>query len=204
MQEKGSITTHKIEDLVKSAPTDRVAIVDLIQAMEGAGFGLTLMIFSFGIIIPLPPPFPSMIAIPLAIFSFQMMIGLPAPKLPKMFAKMTVKRSILGALVRKSSPYIGKVEKILRPRLIFMTSMIAERIVGGLIFMFSVFVLAPLPLSNFIPGLGVLITSFGMIGRDGLVMILGILVGFLGMAIAVLTVFFGLEALNYIKTLFFS
>lgn len=191
--------THQIEDLVKAAPTDRIAIADLMGAMEGAGFGLTLMIFSFGIIIPLPPPFPSIIAVPLAIFSYQMMVGLKAPRLPKRFAKMEVKRSVLVSLVRRSSPYISKVERVLRPRLIFMMSLGMERFLGGCSFVFAVFVLIPLPLSNFIPGLGILIMSFGLTSRDGLVVILGVLVGFLGMVISVAAVFVGLEVLGYLR-----
>lgn len=203
MTQKRLISTHKIEDLVKKTPTDKVPVADIVNAMEGAGFGLTLMIFSFAILIPLPPPLPSIVAIPLAIFSFQMMLGLPSPRLPKSFAKMQIKRSILATLVRKASPYIGKVERILRPRLIFMTTIFAERIIGALAFVFSVFVLIPIPFSNFIPGLGVLIMSFGLTSRDGLVIILGILVGFIGMAVSIAAVFIGIEVLHYIKNMIF-
>ncbi len=197
------IATHKIEDLVKTSPSDHVAIFDLVRAMEGAGFGLTLMIFSFGILIPLPPPFPSLIAVPLVIFSFQMMIGLKAPKLPNFIGKRKIKRSILITLVRKSAPYIGKVERILRPRLIFMTTILAERFLGLFTLAFSSFVLIPVPFSNLIPGLGILIISFGLIGRDGLVIILGIVIGFIGMAIFLITLIFGLEVFNYIFKILF-
>lgn len=197
------IATHKIEKLVTNTPSDRVRIADLINAMEGAGFGLTLMVFALGILVPLPPPFPSFVAIPLLIFSFQMMIGLKSPRLPKKLAKMTVKRSVLATLVRKSSPYIGKVEKILRPRLIFMILPVVERFVGAMALIFAGFVLIPLPLSNFIPGFGVLMIAFGLLGRDGLMIILGILVGFLGVGISLTAMFVGLEALGYLKDLLF-
>ena len=35
-----------------------------------------------------------------------------------------------------------------------------------------------MPLSNFIPGLGVLVIAFGLLGKDGLVTIIGIFIGF--------------------------
>ncbi len=203
MEPKRVIATHKIENLVNTNLNDRITVADLITAMEGAGFGLTLMIFAFGIIIPLPPPFPSIIAIPLIIFSFQMMIGLPAPKLPQRFAKVAIKRSVLATLVRKSSPYIGKIEAILRPRLLFMSSPVAERIVGAWSLLFAVFIVIPVPLSNFIPGLGILIISFGLVGRDGLAMICGIIVGCIGIAVSITAVFIGVEVLNYLKNLLF-
>lgn len=195
MDQHKIITTQVIEDVVNSSSSDRIPFQDLVHAMDSVGFGLVMMIFAFGIIIPTPPPFPSIISIPLVVFSMQMMIGYQAPKLPKKFAKLTVKRSVLAMLVKKSSPYIRKVERILQPRLLFMTSNIADRIVGFFVLLFSSFVLLPMPLSNFIPGLGVLIISFGLLGKDGLVIILGIFVGLAGIAISLAAILLGVEVI---------
>ena len=203
MKPKRIISTHKIENLVNTGQNDRVPITDLIAAMEDAGFGLALMIFSLGIIIPLPPPFPSVIAIPLVIFSWQMANGFKAPKLPKKFAKLTLKRSVLATLVQKSAPYIAKVEAILRPRLIFMTSPRVERALGWLILIFSSFIVLPIPLSNFIPGLGILIISFGLLGKDGLAIIFGIIIGLIGIVISILAIILGVEFFNYLKNILF-
>ncbi len=96
-------------------------------------------------------------------------------------------------LVNKSSPYIRKVERILRPRLLFMTSPFADRIVGFFVLLFSSFVLLPIPLSNFIPGLGVLVISFGLLGKDGLVILLGIFIGISGIAISLAALILGAE-----------
>ncbi len=201
---KELITTQVLEDVVNKSSADRVLIKDLVDAMESVGFGLALMIFAFGLIIPLPPPFPSIISIPLVLFSAQMMAGYSSPKLPKRFSDLSVKRSVLAMLIKKSSPYIRRVEKILRPRLSFMFYDSVERVTGFFIFLFSTFVLLPIPLSNFIPGLGVLIVSFGLLGKDGLVTILGILVGISGIAISLTALFLGVEAIYYLKDLFFS
>jgi hypothetical protein len=203
MEKKRIIATHKIEDFVEASKKDRVKISDLIDSMEGSGFGLTMMIFSFGLIIPLPPPVPSLISIPLLIFAFQMMVGYNAPKLPRSLSNITIKRSILATLVRKSFPYIAKIEKILRPRLLFMMGIVAERVLGALIFIFAGFVMIPVPFSNFIPGLAILIISFGLLGRDGVVIIIGVLVGFIGVLISVLVLLMGLEVFSVIKEWFF-
>ena len=204
MDQHKVIATQVIEDVVNNSSSDRVPIRDLIAAMDSVGFGLAIMIFAFGIIIPLPPPFPSIISIPLVIFSLQMVMGYSAPKLPKRFAKLSVKRSVLAMLVQKSSPYIRKVERILRPRLLFMTSALAERVIGLFILIFATFILFPMPLSNFIPGLGILIISFGLLGRDGVVVIFGIMVGVTGLAISISAVLLGMEAFHFIKDFFIS
>ncbi len=196
------ITTQIIEDVVNSSSSDRLPIRDLIDAMDSVGFGLAIMIFSFGIIIPLPPPFPSIIALPLVVFASQMVLGYSSPKLPKRFSDLSVKRSVLAMLVQKSSPYIRKVERILRPRLSFMTHAFAERIVGFFILIFALFIVLPMPLSNFIPGLGILIISFGLLGKDGLVIIFGIVIGSCGVLISSAAVLLGVEVLHRVKDFF--
>ncbi len=193
------ITTQVLEDVVKNSSADRISINDIVDAMEGVGFGLTMMIFAFGVIIPMPPPIPGIISIPLVIFSLQMMAGYTSPKLPKRFSKISIKRKLLATLVQKSAPYIRIVERVLRQRLIFMTTMKAERVIGFFTFLFSGFVLLPMPLSNFLPGLGVLIISFGLLGKDGLLVLLGIIVGLVGMMVSLLVVFLGFEFLYYLK-----
>ena len=203
MDQQKIITTQVIEDVVSKASSDRIPIRDLMEAMESVGFGLAMMIFAFAVIIPLPPPVPGIISIPLVVFSLQMIAGYPSPKLPKKFSDMTIKRSILATLVQKSSPYIRKVERFLRPRLMFMTLPIAERIVGLFTLIFSLFILLPLPLSNFIPGVGILVISFGLLGKDGLVIIYGIIIGLIGLGISITAVLIGVEAIHYIKNFFF-
>jgi hypothetical protein len=204
MTQNKIITTQAIEDVVNKSSSDRIPVRDLVDAMQAIGFGLAMMIFAFGIIIPLPPPFPSIIAMPLIIFSLQMIAGYTAPKLPKRFEKITVKRSVVAMLVQKSAPYICKVENILRPRLGFVTTPRAERVIGVFALIFSSFIVLPMPLSNFIPGLGILIISFGLLGKDGLVVICGIIVGLMGIAISTTSILLGVEALYYIKNFFLN
>ena len=199
---KTSIATKAIEDVVKSSSSDRVAINDVINAMDGVGFGLVMMIFAFGIIIPTPPPFPSIISVPLVVFSFQMFTGYSSPRLPKKFINLSVKRSVLAMLVQKSSSLIRKIERFLKPRYTFMTTPLAERITGFFILLFSSFIVLPMPLSNYIPGLGILIASFGMLSKDGLVVILGIIVGCLGIVISIVAIFLGIEFITNIKNFF--
>jgi hypothetical protein len=197
------ITTQVIEDVVKNSSSDRIPIHDIVEAMEAVGFGLAMMIFAFGVIIPMPPPIPGIISIPLIIFSLQMIAGYTSPKLPKRFSNISIKRTVLARLVQKSSPYIRMIEKFLRPRLTFMTTPVAERLVGVFTLVFSLFVLLPMPLSNFVPGLGVLVISFGLLGKDGLVVILGIIIGLIGVLISLAVILLGFEVLNYLKDFFF-
>ena len=196
---KKIVTTEILEDVIRKTSADKISINDLISAMNVGGFGLVMMIFALPIIIPLPPPLPSIMSVPVVVFSFQMMVGFSSPKLPKRLSNIAIKRSILAMLVEKSAPYLSKAEKLLKPRLSFFSSSWFEKIIGFFTFIFSLLVLLPIPFSNFLPGLGVLVTSFGLIGRDGLVIITGLAIGIIGAIIVAITLLFGIEALYWIK-----
>jgi len=193
------VTTEILEDIVKNTIADKISVSDLIRAMHSGGFGLIMTIFSLPIIIPLPPPFPSILSTPMVLFSFQMMVGFKAPYLPKRFSNLSVSRKILAMMVEKSSPYIRKAESIVRPRLLILSSGLAIRIVGFFCFIFSASVLLPMPLSNFIPGMGVLIASFGLLGRDGILILVGLVIGCIGIAITTTATLLGVEVIYAIK-----
>jgi hypothetical protein len=199
VSEKKVVTTEILEGVINKTSADKISINDLIVAMDAGGFGLIMTIFSLPIIIPLPPPFPSLISIPMVVFSFQMMLGYKSPKLPKRFSNFSIKRSVLAMMVEKSSPYIKKAESFVRPRLLPLSSDWFIKIIGFFCFAFSMSVLLPLPLSNFIPGLGVLIASFGLLGKDGIIILLGLLIGCLGVVITAAAVFLGVEAVYLVK-----
>lgn len=209
MKDNKITTTEILENVVKKTSasdnkSDKVLVKDLIDALDTGGFGLVIMIFSLPILIPLPPPFPSLISVPLVIFTFQMMIGFDAPKLPKKFANISVKRTILAIMVEKSSPYLKRIDLLLKPRLYFLTDGIAQRFIGFFVFIFASLILLPLPLSNYLPGIGILVTSFGLIARDGAVILLGIGIGILGTIIVAIAVIFGVEAIGIIKNIIMS
>lgn len=199
---KSIIQTAAIEEIVNSSSSDKIPIRDVIDAMDSVGFGLILMIFAIGIIIPTPPPFPSIISIPLVVFSFQMAMGYSSPKLPKKFFDVSLKRSVLAMLIQKSSLIIRKIERFLKPRFSFMNKSTSERVVGWFILLFSSFILMPLPLSNYIPGIGILVISFGLLAKDGLVTMIGIGIGIIGITISITAVIFGIEILKYVSSLF--
>ena len=201
---KKSNSTAQLQDAIDKNFNDRIPIEDIMMAMNTGGFGLVLMFFSLPILIPLPPPLPSLISMPLVIFAIQMMAGIKAPKLPKMISKKTIQRTILAHIIEKSAVYFSKAEAISKPRLIFLSSGIFEKIIGFFFLIFSISILIPLPLTNFLPGMGILIASFGLIGKDGVIIIIGLLVGIIGIAVACTAFFLGVEILGIAKNLIFD
>lgn len=174
---------------------DKVSVGELMQVMHERGFGILLVIFVLPNCVPIPAPgLVSLTAIPLLFLSWQMLVGRDYPWLPSWINNKKIKRSLLATVVSKASPVMRKIERWLHPRISFASSETGERIVGALCFIFSLCVAIPLPWTNFIPGYGIMIMALGLLSRDGVVMIIGMLVGLFGTAVTTAIVLFGREA----------
>ena len=49
MDQKKLIKAQALEDVITSSNEDRITVRDLVSAMDSIGFGLVMLIFSFGI-----------------------------------------------------------------------------------------------------------------------------------------------------------
>ncbi len=192
-------TAELLEDVVIQNTSDMVQIKDIIVNINHGGFALMMLVFSLPILVPLPPPLPSFISLPLLIFSFQMMIGLDAPKIPNFMGNKKIKRKLLAKIIEESVFQLRKSERFIKSRWSFIFGIIHERIIGFLSFIFALSILVPLPLTNLLPGISILIISLGLLSKDGLLLILGLVIGILGISMTTFIVIFGIEGIILIK-----
>ncbi len=184
-----------LEDAVKQHQADLVSVGELMHALHERGFGLLLIIFVLPNCIPVPAPGPSSVtAIPLLFLAVQLVAGKESPWLPSWINKKKIRRSLLAKIVGKAAPRMKKIEKLLRQRMSFASSDTGERIIGILCIIFSLCIALPFPWTNFVPGLGILIMALGLLSRDGVTIIIGSLVGFVGVCITGSVLYFGKEA----------
>jgi hypothetical protein len=53
----------------------------------------------------------------------------------------------------------------------------SERIIGAIMVMFCASILVPLPMTNTVPGFAVALASFGLMARDGILVLGGLILG---------------------------
>jgi hypothetical protein len=125
--------------------------------------------------------------IPLMILCAQMALGLPAPRLPGFLTRRSMRRSDLMLIAEKSLPWLRRVERYVRPRPSFLTSRLAERLIGAYGVWLAAIVIVPLPLTNGPPSLACLIMAIGLMEEDSITILGGALFGvfatFLGLSI---------------------
>ena len=86
-------------------------------------------------------------------------------------------KSALQQISGGARKWFGWVERLARPRLKFLASKPAERLIGLLLMIFCASIMVPLPLTNTVPGIAVAIVGFGLLAKDGLLIIPGLILG---------------------------
>lgn len=178
-----NIYTTNIEDNIK--------IETILKSIDSGGFALLNLILSLILFIPTPPPIATICAILIIFLSLQMIIGLKEVWLPNFITNKSIKRTTLALIAGKSSTYLSKMEKFTRRRLVFMESDIAQRIIGLILFILATLSLTPILFANSMPGISIVLISFGMLNKDGLMVIFGFITGFISIFVVWVIILFG-------------
>lgn len=178
--------SENIEKLGECDPDGTTKVSEILDEFHENAFLLALIFFGLPIAIPLPypPGFTTIMGAPLLILSVQMILGYSRVKLPARICNYAISNATLISISKKASPILRLLEKYLTPRLDFANFVYAEQILGIMNLVCAVCVAIPLPFTNSIPAWGIVITSLGMLRKDGVVIIGGVIVGILGVIIA--------------------
>ncbi|WP_128253339.1 exopolysaccharide biosynthesis protein [Falsirhodobacter deserti] len=171
-----------LEEIAQDPDRSRISIADLIEAMAGRAFGALLLIFALPNVLPTPPGTSGILGLPLIFLAAQLMLG-KMPWLPAFIASRSMERSAFAALVGKMTPILSRAEKLLVPRLPFMITPTTQRFLGAALLVLALVLALPIPLGNMLPALAMTIISLGMLERDGLWVIIGLVVGALSLVI---------------------
>ena len=196
-----------LKNLVNSYLDQELVTLDEINHNLGArGFPLLLILFSFPMAIPLPypPGFTTILGIPLLIFSMQMCLGKSIPIMPKWLGAKNIKTVHLKFAVEKTIKYFIYIEKFLHPRLLSCTNKFSERVIGAVCLLCSISIVLPIIFGNALPSAGILIMALGLLEKDGITIIIGIIVSIIGLIVSglvVYTIFYGakLAANSFLK-----
>ncbi|MDB2683185.1 exopolysaccharide biosynthesis protein [Alphaproteobacteria bacterium] len=189
-------------DLKTTLKGDRVSIGMLLEEMHERGFGVLMFFFAIPIGLPVPVPLgvSPAFAIPLLVLTAQMIAGRGTIWMPKRTKKRSFKRTTLEKTIDVSVPWLRRIEYLIRPRLGFMTSGGASRVVGVLGFIMAASIFVPIPLTNSVPGMGICAMAIGLVMRDGLAVIVGAIVGTAwSLMVFFVLIYFGMEGVDLIK-----
>ena len=166
-----------LDDLaVVCASPDGFTIDELHIRLAERTWPLLLVLFSLPFTTPIPlPGISSLFGIGIAAIGFAQMLG-KTPVLPARVRRIRCSPGFLARVVAGTARLLARLRSVLKPRWIWLAEHRALRIVSGCIIGISGLLLAlplPIPFSNAIPAYVILLTSIGLIERDGLIILVG-------------------------------
>lgn len=162
---------------------DRVALGDLVTSLGDRSFGWAILVFALVNLMPLPLGSTLVTSIPLILLTAQMAMRLPKLWLPQIIANRSVSRVRLRRAAHTLRPLVRPVERILRPRHLWVFKPRWERLIGLILLGVSAALFMPLPLSGWFPATALVVTSLGLIEQDGLVTLIGLIGGLFTIAL---------------------
>lgn len=175
-----------IADLARE-PKDRVSLADLVAVLDERAFGVLMLILALPNAVGLGtiPGLSTVFGIPQIFVSLQMILGAQRPWLPAFVLERSIAMKDFRTMVERAEPSLVKIERLLRPRLAVMSSDLVERLLGLVLLILSILVALPIPFANQPPAVAQGLIALGMIERDGVIVLVGLVVAALATAVAV-------------------
>jgi hypothetical protein len=171
-------TASQVIEALAAGEADRIPLSAVVAAAGSRVHGLALLIFVLPEVPPLPvPSISTVLGVPLIIISAHLALFGEGALLPRRLLTATLPRRVLDAAARYLAPALRWVERASRPRLHWLARQ--ERLVGLVCLYLSLILILPIPLFNVPPAVCLALVALGMIQRDGLFILLGIIGGLL-------------------------
>ena len=194
-----------LSNLLEVANYEPVTYRTICNNLAGKGYPILLILLSLPFSTPITiPGFSTAFGIAIGFIGLRMAFGYHL-WWPDWILNKEVSYSNLEKIVNATISLVNRLQKFLHPRLdYFSTSPILRRVNGLLIFLLSIFLALPLPLpfSNMIPALPILIISLGILENDGLFIIIGYVLSTVCFLIFILLFWKGVEFFNWLLAIF--
>lgn len=186
-----------LDELAGDETRDRIAVSDLVVAMQVRAYGALLLIFALPNVLPAPPGTSGLLGLPLLFIATQMMLG-RVPWFPKVIAARSMSRADFGKLIERVSPLIARAERLLQPRLMWLSDPVVERGLGAVALVLALILVLPVPFGNMLPAFTICIIALGVLERDGVWIIGGLLLAVVSVVVAYGVIYAMLRAIMFL------
>ncbi|MGO4523540.1 exopolysaccharide biosynthesis protein [Microvirga sp. 2MCAF35] len=191
--------TSQILLALASQPGERLTVRQIMTVLQDRAFALLIVLLGLPNCLPMPPPIPLVCGLLLALVAIQITFGREAPWLPRQLMNRSVARTDVERAVNRAIPVFRRLERISRPRMTVLDTPLSMRLMGAVILILALGLLFAPPFVGQIPlGLAVCLVGLGLVERDGLVIIGGMIIGSIGMTLSlgfIYAIFAGIETL---------
>jgi hypothetical protein len=163
--------SQELKPLIERSATQSVTLAELLAETSEQSFGLVMALLALPFLLPMPPGISTISGSGCILLGLQMLAGWKAPWLPKRIAQMKLPQAFMEKLLKLVQSITKLLEKFVRPRMPWLANNpTIWRINGLCICWLAILLMLPIPLTNPIPTVGILLFVFAMLEADGLLM----------------------------------
>lgn len=184
--------SQDIKSLLQRLSEQPLTLGDILTETSERGFSLVITLLVLPFLFPMPPGLTSPLGGACLILSLQMVLGRRSPWLPKKIANYQFPSSFAQVLLQNLRRVTKIIEKIARPRWEKVANHpLIWRFNGLCISWLTILLISPVPFTNPIPTVGILLLAIATIEADGLLMcisyvatvLITLIFGFIGYAL---------------------
>lgn len=176
--------TSEVLTVLASQDGDRLTVGDIVAVLRDRAFALLVVLLGLPNCLPMPPPIPLVCGLLLLLVAVQIAAGMSAPWLPRRLLGRSIARQDVERAVRRAVPILQRLERWSRPRMSVFESALGMRGMGLALLTLAMALIVAAPIIGQIPlGLAVCLVGLGLVERDGVVVIAGLVVGTIGVAL---------------------
>jgi hypothetical protein len=169
-----------LQKLHEEAPSGYFTLDWLMGELQNQSFGLLMLVLA---IIAAAPGICLIGGLLLLVPAFQMIMGRPAPTFPRWIGARRFPTRHLGTVIERFITVLKHLEKTIHPRG-RIPAEASKRVVGLAVLILSArLILTPVPLSNILPAIVIAFIALAYTEKDGLVLSICLLAGFVMIAI---------------------
>jgi hypothetical protein len=164
-------TRAVLDRLAAGDPAQALRLDELLSGLGRRAFGMLLFVAALPAFIPIPGG--GALAGPLVLLiGLQLLVGLRRPWLPRFLARRGPRREAMARFGQRLSPWLERLEHLIRPRLApVLDHRAASTFTGLLLVLLGVLTSLPLPFTNFLFGAMALMFALALLERDGALML---------------------------------
>ena len=156
------------------ADGDPEAVQPLGALFEGLGdraFGMLLLAAAAPAFIPVPGLAGGLSGPLVMLVGLQLLVCLARPWLPAFIGRRGPRRRTLARLRDRLSPWLARLERLVRPRAtVLLYHWLPRVFTGALVLLTGLLLVLPIPFTNYVLGVLVLLFALAFLERDGLLM----------------------------------
>ncbi|PZN98062.1 MAG: exopolysaccharide biosynthesis protein exod [Alphaproteobacteria bacterium] len=162
-----------IED-IGAREEPKLYLGELINGFGERGFGAMLLFLGLvSLVIGAVPGTTTVLGVPILLIAVQLVFRRDQLWMPNWILKRSIDRATYRTAIDKILKPLRKVERLSRPRLSIMSSDASEMLIGLACIILCLILMLPITGGNMVPSLIVAAFGFGLMQRDGVIIIAG-------------------------------